>query len=252
MMQRTLPGGRVALPLDAPSIRQPALSPTHTAHNAARSAPCPWHASSRFCCQAVQSAEVASTSGRQSHIRFEDLIETPGLREPSPNGALQPEDHNNFVRFFRMASPYVEGHRGRIFVIVLPGEVNPSWHSVIISAVCATTWQLMTLQMIQICVTPQQRDASVHQKLFTSQVFLKQDLLENFLEDVSVLHGRSGGLIEDALIARMQTNFRDLQLEVLRVAQKQEYCQGVPLLITRPETMCKTPHPSEQWKYMRW
>ena len=105
MMQRILPEGRVALPLDAHCVRQHALSPTHNATNAARSAPCPWHASSRFCCQAAQSAEVASTSGRQSHIRFEDLIETPGLREPSPNGALQPEDHNNFVRFFRMASP---------------------------------------------------------------------------------------------------------------------------------------------------
>ena len=124
-MQRILPEGRVALPLDAPFARQSALSPTHTATNVATSAPPHWHPSSRFCCQAIQSVEVASTSGRQTHIRFEDLIETPGLREPSPNGALQPEDHKNFVRFFRMASPYVEGHRGRVFVIVLPGEVNP-------------------------------------------------------------------------------------------------------------------------------
>ena len=53
------------------------------------------------------------------------LIETPGLQHPAPNGALQAEDHKDFVRFFRMASPYVEGHRGRIFVLVLPGEVNP-------------------------------------------------------------------------------------------------------------------------------
>lgn len=64
----------------------------------------------------------------------------------------------------------------------------------------------MTLQMTYTCLTPQQRDASVHQKLLTSQVFLKQDLLENFLEDVSVLHGSSGCLIEEALIAQMQSS----------------------------------------------
>ena len=28
-----------------------------------------------------------------------------------------------FVSFFRGASPYIEGHRGRTFVIVIPGEV---------------------------------------------------------------------------------------------------------------------------------
>ena len=206
MMQRILPEGRVALPLDAHCVRQHALSPTHTATNAARSAPCAWHASSRFCCQAVQSAEVASTSGRQSHIRFEDLIETPGLREPSPNGALQPEDHNNFVRFFRMASPYVEGHRGRIFVIVLPGEVNPSWHCIGNSAVCAIVWDATTLHMAYTCSIPQQRNASFHQRLLPSQVFLKQDLLENFLEDVSVLHGGCGCLSEDALPSQKHTN----------------------------------------------
>ena len=29
-----------------------------------------------------------------------------------------------FVRFLHMASPYVAGHRGRTFVITIPGEVG--------------------------------------------------------------------------------------------------------------------------------
>lgn len=35
--------------------------------------------------------------------------------------------HSDFVKFvqlFRNASPYIEGHRGRVFVIVLPGNVR--------------------------------------------------------------------------------------------------------------------------------
>lgn len=36
---------------------------------------------------------------------------------------LQEQDFGKFVSFFRGASPYIEGHRGRTFVIVIPGEV---------------------------------------------------------------------------------------------------------------------------------
>ena len=109
---------------DPTSCRHIAPTYTQIAYSA-RGAVTPLLSSGRLCCQAAQQTEVASTSGRRGHIRFEDLIETPGLRSPAPNGALQPDEHSDFVRFFRMASPYVEGHRGRIFVLVLPGEVNP-------------------------------------------------------------------------------------------------------------------------------
>lgn len=34
------------------------------------------------------------------------------------------EDFTKFVQFFRGASPYIEGHRGRCFVIVVPGQVR--------------------------------------------------------------------------------------------------------------------------------
>ena len=119
-------GAHAVHPSDLFSFRQTALTHYQTSQNIARVDAVPSHACGRLCCHATQQAELASTSGRENHIRFEDLIETPGLRQPAPNGALQPEDHDNFVRFFRMASPYVEGHRGRIFVLVLPGEVKPS------------------------------------------------------------------------------------------------------------------------------
>lgn len=38
--------------------------------------------------------------------------------------SLPKTDFPKFVRFFRQASPYIEGHRGRTFVIVVPGEVG--------------------------------------------------------------------------------------------------------------------------------
>ncbi|KAL4437093.1 hypothetical protein ABPG75_004232 [Micractinium tetrahymenae] len=37
--------------------------------------------------------------------------------------ALTQADYSLFVRFLHMASPYVAGHRGRTFVVVIPGEV---------------------------------------------------------------------------------------------------------------------------------
>lgn len=40
------------------------------------------------------------------------------------NEALERKDFGKFVQFFRQASPYIEGHRGRTFVVVIPGEVR--------------------------------------------------------------------------------------------------------------------------------
>lgn len=39
------------------------------------------------------------------------------------SGALEREEYGKFVQFFRQASPYIEGHRSRTFVVVIPGEV---------------------------------------------------------------------------------------------------------------------------------
>ena len=39
-------------------------------------------------------------------------------------GPLERKDFPNFVQFFRQASSYIKGHRDRVFVIVVPGEVS--------------------------------------------------------------------------------------------------------------------------------
>ena len=45
----------------------------------------------------------------------------------APNSSYTPEQdvraRRRFVLFFRGASPYIEGHRGRTFVVLIPGEV---------------------------------------------------------------------------------------------------------------------------------
>ncbi|GIL81500.1 hypothetical protein Vretimale_1003 [Volvox reticuliferus] len=40
------------------------------------------------------------------------------------SSGLSKQDFAKFVQFFRQASPYVEGHRGKTFVIVVPGNVS--------------------------------------------------------------------------------------------------------------------------------
>ncbi|KAK9824282.1 hypothetical protein WJX72_009159 [[Myrmecia] bisecta] len=48
-----------------------------------------------------------------------------GVTPPSSadSGALSRKDFGKFVQFFRQASAYIKGHRGRTFVVVIPGEV---------------------------------------------------------------------------------------------------------------------------------
>jgi hypothetical protein len=46
---------------------------------------------------------------------------------PKNYGALEKKDYEKFVQFFRQASPYIEGHRGRTFVLIIPGEVRGVW-----------------------------------------------------------------------------------------------------------------------------
>lgn len=36
---------------------------------------------------------------------------------------LSAQDQIQFVNFFRLASPYIEGHRNKIFIVCVPGEV---------------------------------------------------------------------------------------------------------------------------------
>lgn len=47
-----------------------------------------------------------------------------GAVTSAAQSALRPTDFYSFVHFFRQASPYIEGHRGRTFVVCCPGEVT--------------------------------------------------------------------------------------------------------------------------------
>ena len=47
----------------------------------------------------------------------------PRVLRDRDHGALDKSQFRLFVQFFRQASPYIEGHRGRTFVLAIPGEV---------------------------------------------------------------------------------------------------------------------------------
>ena len=76
---------------------------------------------------------------------------------------LLQSDHAKFVRFFRQASPYIEGHRGRTFVIVVPGYVG------------SRGVRIFACRQLDLCMS--------------WQVSSDRSLLNSILNDVSVLHG---------------------------------------------------------------
>ena len=57
-----------------------------------------------------------------------ETIDEPVHADPKSESQdrIDPEHLPQFVRFFRHASPYIEGHRGRTFVVVIPGAVSMS------------------------------------------------------------------------------------------------------------------------------
>ena len=62
----------------------------------------------------------------RTHSCAEDGASAQGTTTSVADGALCPDELGPFVQFFRQASPYIEGHRGRTFVICCPGEVTRS------------------------------------------------------------------------------------------------------------------------------
>ena len=100
----------------------------------------------------------ASTSGRE-----------PDVKLSSSEFGLERKDFSKFVHFFRQASPYIKGHRGKTFIIVVPGEVQAS--------------PLMAYSRGWTVVHPP--------KQVLTQVVQQKDLLHSLLEDVTLLHGRT-------------------------------------------------------------
>lgn len=75
--------------------------------------------------------EVETPHGRNgTAVVSIDANGSDGLPEQVSSG-LSKQDFAKFVQFFRQASPYVEGHRGKTFVIVIPGNVRVRcWRSI--------------------------------------------------------------------------------------------------------------------------
>lgn len=48
----------------------------------------------------------------------------PACKLDRNSGALERDEYGKFVQFFRQASPYIEGHRSRTFVVVIPGVMQ--------------------------------------------------------------------------------------------------------------------------------
>lgn len=62
--------------------------------------------------QAVQQPSSSTTQQQQG----------PVCKLDRNSGALDRDEYGKFVQFFRQASPYIEGHRARTFVVVIPGR----------------------------------------------------------------------------------------------------------------------------------
>ncbi len=98
------------------------------------------HSSSKANGASQFQAAAQSVASSASHVASSDSAPAPAPAPPSPSppppppkrhlsqsGSLSRDDFFKFVQFFRQASPYIEGHRGRTFVIVLPGTVRDAF-----------------------------------------------------------------------------------------------------------------------------
>jgi hypothetical protein len=113
-------------------------------------------------------------------------------------GALSKQDYGKFVQFFRQASPYIEGHRGRTFVVVIPGEVsccNMPWSYVLSfwSACMLRPWHPSSLWLEQ-CPSPH----PLYVLLCCLQVVLQPSLLQSIMADIGLLHGEQRRCQQDS------------------------------------------------------
>lgn len=86
-----------------------------------------------FCPSRAAASSPASSVGahrfRHACLALRSADGRPALQLGLPdgrNGELSREDYGSFVQHFRQASPYIIGHQGSTFVVVIPGEVRRS------------------------------------------------------------------------------------------------------------------------------
>lgn len=74
----------------------------------------------------AQGAAAAQGPGAPPALSPAAFSALPRVLRERDYGALDQSHFSLFVQFFRQASPYIEGHRGRTFVLAIPGEVRPA------------------------------------------------------------------------------------------------------------------------------
>jgi hypothetical protein len=69
-------------------------------------------------------AEVQQYVPQQVVLQNTQPGQAPACKLDRNSGALERDEYGKFVQFFRQASPYIEGHRSRTFVVVIPGAIR--------------------------------------------------------------------------------------------------------------------------------
>jgi hypothetical protein len=103
----------------------------------------------------------------------------------------RPESYSDFVNHFRNASPYIEGHRGGTFVLVIPSEV--AVYKTYNATPFCIIWHFCGFERRM------QYNLPKHTVFFgehvnmsiCGQVLERRDVLEPVLEDLALLHGES-------------------------------------------------------------
>lgn len=82
------------------------------------------HSDHLFSHRTVIRTQLLRSSNRNTQPSSFRATEQETVPSVSPEfGTLTKDDYPQFVKFLHLASPYVVGHRGRTFVIVIPGDV---------------------------------------------------------------------------------------------------------------------------------
>jgi len=75
------------------------------------------------CIQRIRWANMRGVRCVHSINKQHEPVQQAQYPIPAAIDTVSKADYGKFVRFLHLASPYVVGHRGQIFVIVIPGEV---------------------------------------------------------------------------------------------------------------------------------
>lgn len=115
------------------------------------------------------------------------------------SGTLPKSDFTKFVEFFRKASPYIQGHVNRTFVVVIPGLVScmaPHAVRLLLLCVCVRLMRMDCRDLFwHACVWIYYVSSSMPSSSASWQVALRPDLVASVLQDIALLHGTSAASV---------------------------------------------------------